>query len=338
MEKLHGSSRQKQMLAEIDNRGYFNRQSNQLSQGFGPGELPVEPGRYRLAWAKICQWSNRAAIVLDLLGLTDCISKTLVEKLKGQKELGWQFTGNQEGVDPVLGIRYLNDAYSKASTDYTLRPTVPALIDSNTGKVVNNDFHHLTLYFERDFKKYQSEYAPDLYPKADREIIDQLNDWLFHNVNNAVYRATFARSKRAYWQAYYGFYAGMDRLEERLSKQRFLLGDYVTDSDVRLYTTLTRLDIRYAYQLGPTKKRLVDYPNLWNYARELYQIPAFSTNTFFEEIMLPSETEEAEPYLSFNSRFAKQIDFDSIWRAGQSRDYLSSDPDNVYKKGRLIDG
>ena len=145
---------------------------------------------------------------------------------------------------------------------------------SKTGKVVNNDYHRLTNYFEVDFKPFHKKNAPDLYPEELRKDIDEMNDWLFDNINNGVYKTTFCRSKEAYWDAYNSFYAAMDLLEERLENQRFLFGDYVTDSDVRLYVTLARLDIRYTHQLGHTKHPLFTYKNLWGYARDLYQIPA----------------------------------------------------------------
>lgn len=147
----------------------------------------------------------------------------------------------------------MSEAYYKADDDYTGRTTVPALIDVQTGKVVNNDYNRLTNYFEVNFREFHGENAPDLYPEELREEIDKLNIWLFHNVNNSVYKTAFARSKEAFWDAYNAFYAALDILEERLGHQRFLFGDYVTDSDVRLYVTLARLDIRYAFQLGHTK-------------------------------------------------------------------------------------
>ena len=153
----------------------------------------------------------------------------------------------------------MSEAYYKADDDYTGRTTVPALIDVQTGKVVNNDYNRLTNYFEVNFREFHGENAPDLYPEELREEIDKLNIWLFHNVNNGVYKTAFARSKEAFWDAYNAFYAALDILEERLGHQRFLFGDYVTDSDVRLYVTLARLDIRYAFQLGHTKQRLIDY-------------------------------------------------------------------------------
>ena len=144
----------------------------------------------------------------------------------------------KDNVDPVLDIQFLSEAYYKADDDYTGRTTVPALIDVKTGKVVNNDYHKLTNYFEVDFKPFHKKNAPDLYPEELRNEIDEMNYWLFDNINNGVYKTTFCRSKEAYWDAYNSFYAAMDLLEERLENQRFLFGDYVTDSDVRLYVTL----------------------------------------------------------------------------------------------------
>ena len=130
---------------------------------------------------------------------------------------------------------------------------VSFFVDTKIGKVVNNDYTWLTNYFEVDFKPFHKKGAPDLYPEELRKDIDEMNDWLFDNINNGVYKATFARSKEAYWDAYNSFYAAMDILEKRLENQRFLFGNYVTDSDVRLYVTLARLDIRYTWQLGHTQ-------------------------------------------------------------------------------------
>ena len=135
-----------------------------------------------------------------------------------------------------------------------------------------------------DFKPFHKKNAPDLYPEELRKDIDEMNDWLFDNINNGVYKTTFCRSKEAYWDAYNSFYAAMNLLEERLENQRFLFGDYVTDSDVRLYVTLARLDIRYTHQLGHTKHPLFTYKNLWAYARDLYQTPGFGDTTNFAAI------------------------------------------------------
>ena len=274
-------------VSEVDENGYFVRQPNHFTEGFGEGKNPVEAGRYRLVWAKLCHWSNRASIVRELLGLDEAISVNMVDHAEHEKNLGWEFVYDKDNVDPVLDIQFLSEAYYKADDDYTGRTTVPALIDVKTGKVVNNDYHRLTNYFEVDFKPFHKKNAPDLYPEELRKDIDEMNDWLFDNINNGVYKTTFCRSKEAYWDAYNSFYAAMDLLEERLENQRFLFGDYVTDSDVRLYVTLARLDIRYTHQLGHTKHPLFTYKNLWAYARDLYQIPAFKNNTYFKDFANP---------------------------------------------------
>ena len=321
-------------VSEVDENGYFHRQPNHFTKGFGPGENPVEKGRYRLVWAKLCHWSNRASIVRELLGLEDVISVNMVEHAPHEKNLGWEFVYDENNTDPVLNIQFLSEAYYKADDDYTGRTTVPALIDVQTGKVVNNDYNRLTNYFEVNFREFHGENAPDLYPKELREEIDKLNIWLFHNVNNGVYKTAFARSKEAFWDAYNAFYAALDILEERLGHQRFLFGDYVTDSDVRLYVTLARLDIRYAFQLGHTKQRLIDYKNLWGYARDLYQIPAFKNNTYFKDFANPPNKKAGHLMETFNARFLDEINFDAYWGAPADRAHLSSDPGNKFKIGK----
>ena len=320
---------------EVDSEGNFNRQKNQFETPFGEGEgkLPVEPGRYRLLWAPVCPWAHRSVIVRRLLGLEDVISLgTADPKRPDVPRSDWAFTLDEGDVDPVLGIHYISEAYLAANPDYTGRFTVPALVDIPSGKVVNNDYFNLTLYFETAWKPYHKEGAPDLYPEELRKDIDEMNDWLFDNINNGVYKATFARSKEAYWDAYNSFYAAMDILEKRLENQRFLFGDYVTDSDVRLYVTLARLDIRYTWQLGHTKHRLIDYPNLWGYARDLYQIPAFRNNTYFKDFANPNNKKVGALFFeSFNARFLDEINFDAYWGAPHDRAHLSSDPGNKFK-------
>ncbi|MDD3794356.1 MAG: glutathione S-transferase C-terminal domain-containing protein [Lachnospiraceae bacterium] len=326
-----------EVVSEVDENGYFHRQPNHFTKGFGSlagsgaEENPVEAGRYRLVWAKLCHWSNRASIVRELLGLEDAISVNLVDHGTHEKNLGWEFVYDENNTDPVLDIQFLSEAYYQADEEYTGRTTVPALIDVKTGKVVNNDYNRLTNYFEVDFKPFHKKGAPDLYPEELRGEIDRLNAWLFDNVNNGVYKTAFARSKEAYWDAYHAFYAAMDLLEERLANQRFLFGDYVTDSDVRLYVTLARLDIRYTYQLGHTRHPLFTYKNLWPYARDLYQIPAFRSNTYFKDFAKPGNQKNGTLMESFNARFLDEINFDAYWGAPHDRARLSADPGNKFK-------
>lgn len=329
--------RPKETVSEIDKNGYFRRQPNHFTTPFGDGEndLKAEGNkRYRLVWAKLCHWSNRAAIVRELEGLEDQISVNMVEHAPHEKNLGWEYVYNENNIDPVLGDQFLSEAYYRADDDYQGRTTVPVLIDTTTGKVVNNDYNWLTTYFEVNFRPWHKKGAPELYPVELREEIDKMNLWLFDNINNAVYRSSFSRSNEGHFDGVNTFYAAMDRLEKRLETNRFLFGDYVTDSDIRLYVTLTRLDIRYTAQLGETKHPLYTYKNLWGYAKELWEIPAFKNNTFFADFAVPPadakgriEGEEDGFRASTHYDLAlPKIDWDAQWKVSTERAYLSSDP------------
>ncbi|CAM5207260.1 Putative glutathione S-transferase OS=Ureibacillus acetophenoni OX=614649 GN=SAMN05877842_1182 PE=4 SV=1 [Ureibacillus acetophenoni] len=269
---------------EIKADGSFNRQKNRFTTAFGDGdaELPVEAGRYRLLWAPICPWAHRAVIVRKLLGLEDVISLGTANPIRTVN--GWEFSLDEGGVDPVLGIRYLGEVYENADPDYNGRATVPAVVDITTKKVVNNDYFKLTNYLETVWKPFHKEGSPDLYPEHLREEIDELNDIIFHEVNNGVYKCGFARSQAAYEEAFNTLFARLDDLEERLSTTRYLFGDFITDSDIRLYVTLARFDVAYHIAFKTNRNRLVDFPNLWGYARDLYQTPGFGDTTDFEAI------------------------------------------------------
>lgn len=246
--------------------------------------MPVEAGRYRLIAAAVCPWAHRQLIALRLLGLSEGqnppISVGLVNPVR--TECGWAFDG---GTDAVLGIRFLSEAYLKADPSYEGRATVPAIIDTRTGAVVNNDYHRLSNYWETVWKPFHKPNAPDLYPKDLRGEIDALNLEIFERLNNGVYRAGFAESQAAYETAYDDVFAELDALEARFGDgRRFLFGDALTDSDIRLYVTLARFDIAYNTAFRCNRNRLIDFPHLWRYARELYAIPAFGETTDFDGI------------------------------------------------------
>lgn len=269
---------------EISKDGAFVRQKNHFTTPFGDGEneLPVEANRYRLLWAGICPWAHRQVIALNLLGLADAIS--IGEASPVRTEKGWEFSLDEGGIDPVLGIRYLPEIYEKTDPDYNGRATVPTVVDVKTGKVVNNDYFKLTNYWETAWKPFHKKDAPDLYPEELREEIDKLNDIIFHEVNNGVYKAGFAQSQEAYEKAYDTLFDRLDYLEERLSNKRYLFGDKITDSDIRLYVTLARFDIAYYPVFRVNRNRIIDFPNLWAYARDLYQTPGFGDTTNFDAI------------------------------------------------------
>lgn len=275
------------MSKEIKADGSFVRQKNKFSIPFGSeeGMLPVEKNRYRLIWAAPCPWSHRAAIVRKLLGLEGVISLGMVDPIRPTIDrIDWAFTLDEGGVDPVLQVKYLSELYLHADPTYRDRPTVPAIVDIHTKKVVNNDYHKLTNYFSVEWAPYHKQDAPKLYPPELREEIDNWNQEIFEKINNGVYRCGFATSQEAYEKAYDELFEKLEDIEAHLSKNRFLLGDYVTEADVRLYVTLARFDVAYYSHFQANKKRIIDFPNLWDYARELYQIPAFRETTDFDAI------------------------------------------------------
>jgi len=269
---------------EISDSGAFVRQKNRFTTPFGdkPGELPVEANRYRLLWAPICPWAHRQVIALKLLGLDKVISIGTANPVR--TEHGWEFSLDEGGVDPVLKIRYLPEIYEKTDPEYSGRATVPTVVDVKEQKVVNNDYFKLTNYWETAWKPFHKEGALDLYPEHLRKEIDELNDIIFHDVNNGVYKAGFAQSQESYEKAYDTLFERLDWLEERLAKSRYLFGNQITDSDIRLYVTLARFDVAYYIVFRTNRNRLIDFPNLWNYAKDLYQTPGFGDTTDFEAI------------------------------------------------------
>lgn len=270
---------------EVDKSGKFVRQKNRFDTPFGEeeGQLPVEAGRYRLLWAPVCPWAHRSIIVRKLLGLEDVISVGKADpKRPNVSRSDWAFTLDEGDVDPVLGIHYISEVYLNADPDYQGRFTVPALVDLKTKKVVNNDYFHLTLYFETAWKKYHKPGAPDLYPEELREEIDALNDIIFREVNNGVYKAGFARNQEAYEEAYHMVFNRLDWLEEILADRRYLFGDKITESDVRLYVTLEEeiLTLVDANKEGALEKALVFY----GYLNELPEDELLSGNYSHEKI------------------------------------------------------
>jgi putative glutathione S-transferase len=251
----------------------------------GPTDVelwPVEPGRYRLIAAKACPWANRAIIVRQLLGLEDVISWGAPGPTHDKRS--WTFDLDPDGRDPVLGIERLQEAYFKRYPDYPRGITVPAIVDVPTGQVVTNDFPWIThdLFFE--WRDYHREGAPDLWPAALRPEMEEVMKRVFTEVNNGVYRCGFAGSQRAYDAAYDRLWAALDWLESRLAERRYLMGDAITEADVRLYTTLARFDAVYHGHFKCNRNKLTEMPNLWGYARDLYQTPGFGENTDFDQI------------------------------------------------------
>lgn len=248
----------------------------------GTDDYPVEPGRYRLVAAYACPWANRAIIVRELLGLQDVIS--LGAPGPTHDSDSWTFALDTGGVDPVLGIARLKDAYEKRFPGYPRGITVPAIVDVPTGMVVTNNFPQITqdLFFQ--WREFHKPDAPDLWPEDLRPEMDDVMERIYTEVNNGVYRCGFAGSQEAYDAAYDRLWAAIDWLEERLGQRRYLMGDLITEADVRLFTTLVRFDPVYHGHFKCNRAKLSELTNLWGYARDLYQSPGFGTNVDFEQI------------------------------------------------------
>ncbi|WP_326568746.1 glutathione S-transferase C-terminal domain-containing protein [Amycolatopsis rhabdoformis] len=266
-------------------KGEFKRDQNYLPDRItadGRDGWPVEPGRYRLVIARACPWANRASIVRRLLGLEDVLSMGICGPTHDQRS--WTFDLDPGGRDPVLGIERLQEAFFKRDPQYPRGITVPAIVDVPTGKVVTNDFKQMTLDLSLEWRAYHREGAPDLYPEPLRDEIDDVADKVFHDVNNGVYKAGFAGTQEAYEKAYNALFARLDWLTERLANQRFLVGDTITEADVRLFTTLVRFDAVYHGHFKCNRQKLTEMPVLWAYTRDLFQTPGFGDTIDFDQV------------------------------------------------------
>ncbi len=254
--------------------------------GYGLSEgaqaWPVEPGRYRLVAAAACPWANRTLIVRRLLGLENVISLGQPGPIHDWRS--WTFDLDPNEKDPVLGTHWLRENYLKRFPDYPRGITVPAIVDIPTGQVVTNDYPQITLDFSTEWREFHRPGAPDLLPADLQEDMWPVIKRIFTEVNNGVYRCGFAGSQEAYEEAYDRLWVAMDWLEERLATQRFLMGDTITEADVRLFTTLVRFDPVYHGHFKANRNKLTEMENLWAYARDLFQTPGFGDTVDFQQI------------------------------------------------------
>jgi glutathionyl-hydroquinone reductase len=265
--------------------GSFERETDYLTTRItedGRDGYPVEPDRYRLIAARACPWANRAIIVRRLLGLEDAISMGLCGPTHDERS--WTFDLDPDGKDPVLGIERLQQAYLARDPNYSAGITVPAMVDIDSGEVVTNDFAQMTIDFSLEWSKFHREGAPDLYPEHCRDEIDEVAELVYRDVNNGVYRTGFASGQRAYDDAYRTLFARLDWLEDRLRTQRYLVGETITEADVRLFTTLARFDAVYHGHFKCNRTKLTEFPVLWAYARDLFQTPGFGDTIDFSQI------------------------------------------------------
>jgi glutathionyl-hydroquinone reductase len=265
--------------------GEFKRDQNYITSRItadGRDGYPVEPGRYRLVVSRACPWASRAIIVRELLGLQDVLSMGVCGPTHDKRS--WTFDLDPGGRDPVLGIERIQDAYFARFPGYERGITVPCIVDTTTGQVVTNDYAQITLDLSTEWTQFHGPGAPQLYPLALRDEIDEVNDLVFRDVNNGVYRAGFAGSQDAYNEAYTRLFDRLDWLSERLSTRRYLVGDQITEADIRLFTTLVRFDAVYHGHFKCNRNKLTELPVLWNYARDLFQTPHFGDTVNFDHI------------------------------------------------------
>ncbi|UDY36555.1 glutathione S-transferase family protein [Dermatobacter hominis] len=265
--------------------GSFERDTRYIDSRItrdGRDGYPVEPGRYRLVVSRACPWASRLVIVRRLLGLEGALSMAVAAPTHGERS--WNFGLDPGGVDPVLGIHELREAYLRRIPDYPKGITVPAIVDTTTGEVVTNDFVPMSLDLSSEWTELHREGAPDLYPEALRDEMEEVMRGIYRDVNNGVYRCGFAGSQSAYEDAYERLFARLDEVSSRLEDRRYLVGDHITEADIRLFTTLVRFDAVYHGHFKCNRQKLSEMPVLWPYARDLFQTPGFGDTVDFDHI------------------------------------------------------
>ena len=274
---VDGQWRDEDPVNEIGKAGNFQRVDSIFRDRItadGSSGFPAEAGRYHLYVAYTCPWAHRTQIFLALKKLTGLISVAVA--VPGLREQGWTFEDNPAfpdcTPDRVNGFRYLHQAYSASNPHYTGKVTVPTLWDKKTKRIVNNESSEIIRMLNSEFGAFGAD-PTDFYPKHLRAEIDRINEQVYTNVNNGVYRCGFARSQTAYDEAYDALFATLDEIEARLGAQRYLAGNRITEADWRLFPTLVRFDVAYFSLFKCNRNRIADFPNLLNYVRELYALP-----------------------------------------------------------------
>ena len=295
---------------EREDAGFRNWVTADGSAGpSGIGGFKAEPNRYHLYVSLACPWAHRTTIYRKLKGLEDMISLSIVHPFMGDK--GWTFAeGAGVIADPIVKADYLYEVYIAAKPGYTGRVTVPVLWDKETNTIVSNESSEIIRIFNSAFDEVGAT-AVNFLPTELLAEIDTVNEFVYSAVNNGVYKAGFATTEAAYKEAVITLFDALDTLEARLVNQRYLLGNTITEADWRLFTTLVRFDAVYVGHFKCNIRRIVDYPNLWGYLRDLYQVPGIAETVNIEHIKAHYYTSHANinptriipvgPLLDFNA-------------------------------------
>jgi putative glutathione S-transferase len=277
--------------------GEFARQASRFREWVGvdprtgdDSAYPPEPGRYCLYASLACPWSHRTVILRELAGLQHAVPIAYVAPFRDER--GWAFSGESfaDGpggryADELNGWRFLSEAYGATDPGFEGRVSVPVLWDASRGRIVNNESGDIIRMMSAgDSLGGLGRVALELYPPSLHEPIDAINERVYRTVNNGVYRAGFARLQGAYERAFALLFESLDWLEGLLGERRYMLGDAITEADWRLFPTLVRFDEVYNLHFRCNRRRLVDYPNLWGYARELYQLPGVEQTVAMDQI------------------------------------------------------
>ena len=258
--------------------GRFVRQDSAFRDTIGSAKFPAEAGRYHLYISHACPWAHRTAIFRELKGLQDLISISVVEAFMGEN--GWVLGANS---DPVNGKGYLHQVYTLADPQYTGRVTVPVIWDRQQRTIVSNESAEIIRMFNSAFDHLTGN-TRDFYPQALRAEIDKINDFVYGTINNGVYKAGFATAQNVYEEEVTKLFQALDTVETRLSTQRYLVGNTLTEADIRLFTTLVRFDPVYVGHFKCNIRRLADYPNLFGFVRDIYQTETIRNTVHMDHI------------------------------------------------------
>ena len=264
---------------QIEDDGEYRRRPTSFRdwvKADGSSEYLAEPGRYHLYVSYACPWAHRTLVGRTLKGLENAISFDVVHPLLGDR--GWALDPDFQAAtgDTVNGFAYLREAYLASASDYDGGITVPVLWDRKTDRIVNNESAEILRMLDQEFGHLGTHSEVNLYPEGLRHDIDEINGWIYSDINNGVYRCGFARSQAAYSRAFARLFAALDRVEDILQKRRYLMGEAFTEADVRLFTTLVRFDPVYITHFKTNERRIVDFPALWGYLREIVQLPGIA--------------------------------------------------------------
>ncbi|MGI8730398.1 MAG: glutathione S-transferase family protein [Solirubrobacteraceae bacterium] len=266
--------------------GAFRRQASAFRDWVtadGSSGHPAEAGRYHLYVSLACPWAHRTVILRELKGLQDAIGLSIVDPIRDEQ--GWAFSGEPgTTTDAINGWSHLAEGYRASDPGFDARVTVPVLWDRQTGRIVNNESTDIIVMLNSAFDAFARTPELDLYPEALRDEIDAINEVVYENVNNGVYRSGFASSQAAYEEAVLPLFQTLDELDERLASSRYLVGAEPTLADWRLFTTLVRFDPVYVGHFKCNLRRIADYPSLSGYLRELYQWPGIADTVDLDQI------------------------------------------------------